>query len=203
MPNIENRACQQNYFNLLTDDTNDDDLNLALINRIFDNLDGDSISAYHDISSYNTLLKEHHESLLLLHLNFRSMSKNLNVFEALMNSFLRFPDVIAISQSWLKSKNSQFYNLEGYTSYHVTRESKKGGGASLLISSSIDSELVNEFSFISNDIEICTVKIKFNCTLSKTTKKFVISAIYRPQSKHKNRALKYCYLGAVGRNLVV
>ena len=179
--------CRQNLYNLITENADaDDDLNLDLINRIFDNLDNDEISAYHDIASYNSLVNEHEHSLILFHLNLRSLVKNLDNLDALLGSFIRSPDVIAVSESWLRPNNAQFYNIDGFTSYHVTRSNKKGGGASLLVKASLDSELIEQFSFVNEHIEICTVLLRIKCSISLSIKKFVIASIYRPHSKFKN-----------------
>ena len=180
-------AFQENLYNLLCQaNISDDDLTLEMINRIFDNLDIKDICAYHDIKSFNTLLNEQPKSLLFFHMNMRSMVKHNDDLDSLIHSMVQVPDIIAVSESWLKSVNSKFYNLQGYTSYHVTRENRKGGGASLLIKSCLNSELVKEFSFVNKDIEICTVIVRVECATSNVTNKFVISAIYRPHSKHKN-----------------
>ena len=133
-------------YDLLTDDADDDDLTLQVMNRIFDNLDKDDISKYHDINSYNNILNDKDESFSFLHLNLRSWVKKTNCIESLINSFANKPDVIAISESWLKPNNCKFYKLDGYTAYHLNRPVKKGGGVSLLVKSHINSELINIFS---------------------------------------------------------
>ena len=86
----------------------------------------------------------------------------------------------------MKEKNSKYYCLDGYTAYHLTRSNKKGGGVSLLVKSNIDSDLIDEFSFIGKDLEICTIRMRVNCVHSDQPKTYVVSCIYRPDSKTKN-----------------
>ena len=100
-----------NLYDLLTDDADDNDLTLQVINKIFDNMDKDDISKYHDINSCNNLLNDNDESFSFLHLNLRSWVKKTNCIESLINSFAYKPDVIAISESWLKPNNCKFYKL--------------------------------------------------------------------------------------------
>ena len=182
----QTRVCQENLYDLLANAYNaEEDLTLEMMNRLFDNLDNKDICAYHDIASFNNLAKNNSNSLLLLHLNMRSIVEKMDDLDAFINSLAQIPDVIAFSESWLKSTNSKFYNLPDYTSYHVTREGKKGGGASILVKSCINSEVIEEFSYVHKDIEICTVILRVNCSKSNSVKKIVISAIYRPHGKHK------------------
>ena len=54
------------------------------------------------------------------------------------------------------------------------------------MSINLDSEIVEEFSLINEHIEICTVVVRFQCATSKSLKKIIISAIYRPHSKYNN-----------------
>ena len=168
MPTANN--ADQNLFNLLTENADDDDLTLQVINNIFDNMDKEDISRYHDVTSYNSILTNNSESLSFLHLNMRSLVKKINCTDALINSFHSKPDVIAISESWLKPKNSKFYKIDGYTSYNLTRPTKKGGGVSLLVKTHLTSELIENFSYITGDIEICTINLKVNCKSSNKLK---------------------------------
>ena len=53
---------QLNLYNLITDKSDDNDISLQVINKIFDNLDKEDISNYHDLLSYNNLLQKNGES---------------------------------------------------------------------------------------------------------------------------------------------
>ena len=177
---------QPDLYNLLTDNVDDNDITLQVINKIFDNLDKENISKYHDLQSYNNTLQNNGESMSFLHLNMRSLVKKMNCLNALISSFTYTPDVIALTESWLKPANSKFFNLYGYTAYHLTRTIKSGGGVSLLIKSHLTSELIDDFSFVTDDIEMCTTKLKVRCKDSNSDDTYIVSCIYRPHSKLKN-----------------
>ena len=183
---MHNGNVQPNLFDLLTENADNNDLSLQIINQLFVNLDRDDVSKYHDVQSYNNILNNHIESLKFIHLNMRSVRKKMDFLVAFISSFSCPPDVIAISESWLKPNNSKFYKIDGYTAYHITRPTIKGGGVSLLIKSHLDSDLVSEFSYITDEIEICTIKLTILCKSSNVSNNFIISCIYRPHGKMKN-----------------
>ena len=175
-----------NLYNLITDNSDEDDLTLQLINTMFDNMDAEDISKYYDLNSYNDMINSNKDSLTFLHLNTRSVKKKITCIEALIGSLACPPDVIAISESWLKPCNSKFNNLTGYTAFHITRPVKKGGGVSLLVRSYLTADLIDEFSYINENIEICTIKLKITCKSTNSTNNYIISCIYRPHGKQEN-----------------
>ena len=64
--------------------------------------------------------------------------------------------------------------------FHSIRGTVKRGGFSVFMKDNIDSDTVDEFSFINDEIEICTVSIRIgDC-------KNVIASIYRLRYKHDN-----------------
>ena len=66
-----------------------------------------------------------------LHLNIRSIPKNLDKLEQLMKVTETDFDCIGISETWLKDHNAATYNLSGYEHFYKTRAIKTGGGVSL------------------------------------------------------------------------
>ena len=64
-----------NLYNLITDNSDEDDLTLQLINTMFDNMDAEDISKYYDLNSYNDMINSNKDSLTFLHLNTRSVKK--------------------------------------------------------------------------------------------------------------------------------
>ena len=55
---------------------------------------------------------------------------------------------------------------------------REHGGVSCYVKESIESELIEEFSYINNIIELCSVRVKVS------NESYVISTIYRPSSKY-------------------
>ena len=50
-----------------------------------------------------------------------------------MISGLKQPDIIIISETWLKDGEEKFINIKGYTFEGVPRARKKGGGVGFLV----------------------------------------------------------------------
>ena len=114
-------------------------------------------------------------SLSILHMNIRSISKNYDNFVASLDSInLKF-DVIAISESWLKDSTADIY-FPGYSSYHSTRPSRSGGGTALYIKNHLLSSLIIGTTVNNDDIECVFAEIRHN------NGKVVVGSIYRPPS---------------------
>ena len=99
---------------------------------------------------------------------------------ALLGTLNHEPDIIAISESFLDSDSVREFTLLNYLSFHSTRNSHKRGGVSIFVKESLQPDLIGEFSYISSEIEICTVKIKASSNM------YTISAIYRPRYKYSH-----------------
>ena len=67
------------------------------------------------------------------------------------------------------------FDMSGYNSYHVLRENRRGGGISIFVKISVTSSSLKEFSLISETIEINTVNLELNTSLSIN-----IVGVYKP-----------------------
>ena len=76
------------------------------------------------------------QSFNLIHCNVRSLSKNKNKIEELLQSVKTKPDILAISESKLKCNNLGRANLIDYTMVHCDSISNAGGVA-LYVSNSL------------------------------------------------------------------
>ena len=89
--------------------------------------------------------------LSLVHANIRSARKNLKKFELYLDGInFEFP-VLALSESWLREDNKEFYGIPGYTSEHNVRPNRRGGGVSLLIKEDIEYTVRDDLYF-QNDV---------------------------------------------------
>ena len=88
------------------------------------------------------------------------------------------PEIIGLSETWSNEANARDYAFQGYHHYFVNRPGGgRGGGVSLQISSSFKSSKVDNLSYCSDLIEICTVEMD----LIEQDKIF-LCCIYRPHS---------------------
>ena len=174
MPHLYNTL-----FNVLDDPHSDaDDITMEIINQLHNHTDLNSISKYYDVTTYNTLF-DPRKHLNILHLNSRSLPKNIDNIKAFLNSLIAPPDVLAITETWLSETNKELFQLSGYQSYHLVRTIRPQGGVSVYISNNIQSTQIKELTLINDNIEMNTTKITID------SNSFVIIAIYRPHSKHE------------------
>ena len=76
-----------------------------------------------------------------MHLNIRSLPKNIGKLCDFLSLMDNKSTIIGLSETWLHSDNVDLYEIPEYTSVHVTRPSKKGGGVLLYVHSSLVSTL--------------------------------------------------------------
>ena len=158
----------------------DNDIGLEYIKTIYGHTDGKSLSKYYDLDNYNLatkFLKFPYTSIL--HVNIRSMQKNLDQFKSLLQCLPKPPDIIAVTETWLLLHTKHLYELDGYKSYHITRTDRERGGVSIYVRNSLQSDSIQQFCTVNEDIEMCTVHVK------ATNINLIVSAIYRPHSKHE------------------
>ena len=143
--NIKNESCllaqlENISFNLL--DLNDDDniSDLVPYTDPDDNYFKEIIyqccrSNYYDGISFRkkceTIRANNYFSMV--HLNIRSMAKNLGNFELYLKSLEFEFDITGLSETWIKGQNQDFSKIQGYRQEHVYRENRSGGGVSLFI----------------------------------------------------------------------
>lgn len=109
-------------------------------------------------------------------MNIRSLRKNIGNLTSLLKCFRKSPH-ISLSETCLKESIKHLYNLDGYEAYLSCRTEREHGGVSLYISSDLHAELIQQFTFANDDVEMCTIKLK-------TSTNFLFSAIYTPHGKH-------------------
>ena len=165
---------------LFPDSSDDaDDIGRIRVNDIFSNLNNDEISKYFDITTYNNSFSdEDKSSLSLVHFNIRNLLSNKDELLAVISMMKRTPDVICLSETWLDNSNESV-NIDGFVIYNVIRDTPHGG-VSILVKDSIQSNFIPKFSFVSSEIEICTITITLNTT------NYTVSAAYRPHFKLNN-----------------
>ena len=165
------------YDSLYTDD-DDSDVGLISLNELYEHLNFDQMSNYFSTSQYNNMLSNNSQNeLSILHFNIRGLHTNLIQIEALLSELEYSPNIIAFSETWLTTNDRDHCKIDGYNSYHITREDKIHGGVSIFVQNQYNSEFIEKLSYISEHIEICTISLNINNSL------YNIACIYRPHSK--------------------
>ena len=74
------------------------------------------------------------DNFSLLHLNTRSIKKNFDSLETLLNSLNQFQfSVIGISETWLTLNSPDVFKIANYHMIHDDRKIGRGGGVALYI----------------------------------------------------------------------
>jgi len=117
---------------LLTDDDLDADVNYynTLLNTPSDYCDTATLEKIIQIPC-------HDNAQSLLHINARSLSKNIDRLVSELNLLPNKPSIIAVTETWAKT-DSDIFPIPGYTSILKAREKKVGGGVGLFIQDAID-----------------------------------------------------------------
>ena len=115
-------------------------------------------------------------NLSIIHFNTRSLNKNLNKIEELLNLLRIKPGVIAISESKLNDTNLQHVLLTDYTILH-TNSLSCAGGAALNKSNNLQFSKMEHLSSANSHSEYLFVEVKTDSSSKK--KDLVIGTIYR------------------------
>lgn len=109
----------------------------------------------------------------IIHQNIRSMRQNFDSFLVELSSWDKFPEVIILSEIWVKNIELQLYSLPNYKLFANTNEGYRAGGIAVYIANEINNFECENLSFRTADC----LKIKLNIFDSV----FYIVAIYRLQ----------------------
>ena len=117
----------------------------------------------------------------LIHLNARSIPKNLCAFEQYLQGIgFRFT-VIGISETWLTESNANCYGLNGYQHVYLCRKSKRGGGVSLFINENFTVNVRTDLEIMTDSIEMIFIELlKQESGLDRDV---LIGIVYRPPNQ--------------------
>ena len=114
---------------------------MDIINQMYGHIDINALSKYYDISSYNNYISSQKlTKFTIMHINFRSLSKNSDNIQSFFKSLYSPPDVLAVTKTWLTENNKHLHEITGYRSYHLVRNTQARGGVSVYISDFLNSE---------------------------------------------------------------
>jgi len=111
-------------------------------------------------------------SLMILHHNIRSFSRNFDELAVFLDGLNRRFHVIILTETWFSANNTAV--IDNYTGYHVFRTTRLGGGVSVYVINSLKGEHLTDFSFIGESYEVCTVKLVIG------SDRIHIMGVYRP-----------------------
>ena len=120
----------------------------------------------------------------LIHLNIRSIPKNLSQFEDYLHILNLSFTVVGISETWLNVSNKDCYALEDYNHYSLCRSNRSGGGVSIFVKKSMPFKCRPEL--MRNMSEIEAIFIEISREDSGLDKDVIVGMIYRPPNQDLN-----------------
>ena len=106
----------------------------------------------------------------LVNYNIRSYRKNIDSFIPIIDKNL--PNVLMFTETWF-TENYQA-NLQNYQAFHTVRPIRLSGGTSIYVRNDLNATQLNNFSYVSINIEVNSVKVNLN------KEEIIIVAVYRP-----------------------
>ena len=98
--------------------------------------------------------------LSIFSLNARSLKKNIDNINQLLDNLSFNFDIIAVTENWLDRQELDCVNIDGYQVTHIVREAKKGGGCSIFVNNLVNYKVVKNLCFNVNDeIECACVEL--------------------------------------------
>ena len=147
-------------------------------------------SPYFSVENFKTVSKQlNGDKFSILHLNIRSLNKNIDNLRDFLASVKGKFSVIVLAESWCDeaANKTSLLDLENYNSVHKTRKNKKGGGICIYIHKSIHFKVRNDVVYSMMKLETASVEI-----VSNNLKKLIITGIYRPPKGNIKFFKDYC-----------
>lgn len=135
-------------------------------------------SKYFLTTEFNDFIKDRNinsSNFSILHINARSLNKNIENVSQLVNTInLKFT-AIAITETWAHPDSVSSFNIRGYNCISVPRAGRPGGGVALFIDESLQYYERNDlYSYSGTAYESAFAEVKFG------TKSAIVGVIYRP-----------------------
>lgn len=103
----------------------------------------------HISHSLNTALKQTKNSLNIFYINIRSIRNKTHEIQNFLNNNKRQTyHILVIAETWLRDYEVGYLGIPGYTAYNSTRPNRDGGGVSIYILNTIQTNL--EFEYADN-----------------------------------------------------
>ena len=137
------------------------------------------------VNNVNNNCQHNINELRLLHINSRSISKNFDSVESLLQSLTNFSfSVIGLSETWLHVNSPDMYNIPDYDMLHADRKEGRGGGVALYVKTNIDYRL-------RKDIHVEGVEDIFIEVKNDNGKNILVGILYRPPSNNTTNFLEH------------
>ena len=142
---------------------------------------------YYSTDEFNRNVRITNTDVSVMHYNIRSLLPKIDSLSELTNQLGNKFDILCICESWLSPVSSTLAVLEGFDSFHTTRQSgQQGGGLCIYAKINLKPRLVPAFQICLPYFEC--IGIEFY----KINKKFLCLEIYRPPNQNHNEFIEKC-----------
>ena len=178
-----------------------DKFNLFEVETILtnDNFDPDSNFFNEKINSVESTYYTHEEfvsfssnlseNFSIIHLNIRSLHKNIDKLKDFLNDIKGKFSVIVLSETWIdddKADLNSLFHIPNYSFIHEKRKTNhKGGGLGIYVHKTLDYKILPNLAKNTENIETFTIEIE-----NKNSKNILISAVYRPPRGNQSKFLE-------------
>lgn len=112
-------------------------------------------------------------TLSVLAINIRSLNKNFQKLQLLLNDLKFEPTLILVSETWVNENKPFIFNLKNYNFINQPSENI-GGGAGIFIKKDINYSIINNYNLNLTKCEDIWINVQIS-----TNKNIIISSIYR------------------------
>jgi exonuclease III len=141
---------------------------------------------YYDQDQFlNAFNKKKCSNMKLLHINARSLPRNITCIRNYVNLLENTFSIIGISESWLKDTQDPLVQMHNFSMEGFCRQNKRGGGVALYIRDDIVYKTRNDISVNNSDIESCFIEL-----VNNHNSNVVIGVVYKSPSAPLNNFIE-------------
>ena len=129
------------------------------------------------VDDFNTCVLSYSSMFSILHINCRSLKRNYDEIEALLDSLKCSFSILALSETWLDDCSTPTCVFKDYIYVGNHRNGRRGGGVGLCIKNNYNYALRQDLNVFRNEFESCFIE------LQKPGKNLIIGVLYRPPSE--------------------
>lgn len=116
-------------------------------------------------------MSKNNKEVKILHQNIRSVRANFDCFLVQLEAEKIIPDIIVLTEIWIKESESHFYEIPNYNSFIKTNENYRAGGVKVFVKTNV--KVLSNVSIVCQSADFLKIEFKFNNQI------FCLLALYR------------------------
>lgn len=138
------------------------------------------VPLYSSPSDVSNLITGNRPQFSVLQLNIQSVRGQKDVLQVFFREFRFLFSVVMLTETWI-SDVSDFFSLEGYVSFYLSRNDRRGGGVCLFVTEKMQCQTIDELTVLTPDYEV----------LSVCSGKLMLTVVYRPPDGNVNNLFDF------------